>query len=48
MLVDDCPMAHGPIRSTDDLVDRRHPERMAALYQDINPDATVTVERVMR
>jgi hypothetical protein len=37
--VDGLPMAHGPL----DRLDPRHPQRMAATYQEINPDAVVTL-----
>ena len=46
--VDGLPMAHGPIRDDADVIDRGHPERMAAIYQNINPGSDVRVEREMR
>ena len=40
VLVDGCPMAHGP---TDPLWGRQ-PQQMADIYQRINPDSTITIE----
>jgi len=37
--VDDVSMAHGPDDGSD------HPEHMASLYRDINPESVVTVYR---